>query len=405
MKGMVMTLQKKDICILGGGLVGGVMALDLAQRGFRVAVVDQATPEALLNPASDGRTTAVNLASKLYFDQLELWPEIESYAQSIDKITVYEGNSPWSIHFDHQELGSDPMGYIVDNYFLRQSILHKALNHPHITWIAPASMLSKRSGATKVTLYIQPQDGDMLEIEAPLLICAEGRNSTTRQDVGIKTYEFPYHQRALVFSVTHEYPHDNKAWEVFYPDGPLAFLPATDHKGLPRSGVVWTLPMDQGDFWKVQENSVIEAKLKELFPHLGAFQLCTRVWDYPLSAQLTNDVLADRFVLIGDAAHSYHPVAGQGVNVGWRDSKLLGEILADAHSLGSDLGSSSILGSYQRQRRLDTLSIFAMTDGMVRLFSNRSTILGFLRTGGLGVVNRIGPLKKFFMKRAMGKGS
>lgn len=398
-----MTTQTIDIGILGGGLVGGVMALDLAQRGFKVIVVDQIAPEALLNPTSDGRTTAVNLASKRYFDRLGLWPEMAPHGQPIDKITVYEGNTPWSIHFDHQDLGPDPMGFIVDNHHLRQCILTQVLNHPNVTWIAPASLITKRTTPTKVTLFIQPQDdADMKEIDVALLICAEGRNSTTRKDVGIKTYEFPYHQRALVFSVTHELPHQNKAWEVFYPDGPLAFLPATDHGGLPRSGVVWTLPPNQGEFWKVQENSVIEAKLQALFPHLGAFQLCTRVWDYPLSAQLTKDILADRFVLIGDAAHTYHPVAGQGVNVGWRDAKLLGEILTEAQSLGSDLGSLGILRDYQRKRRLDTISIFAMTDGMIRLFSNRSTILGFLRTGGLGAVNRIGPLKKFFMKRAMG---
>ncbi len=396
-------MQKADICILGGGLVGGVMALDLARRGFKILVVDQVAPEVLLRPASDGRTTAVNLASKIYFDQLGLWPDMASCAQPIDNIAVYEGNSPWSIHFDHRDLGSDPMGFIIDNHYLRHSILAQVLNHPHITWMAPATLVSKKCTTTKTILYIQSNnDTEIQEIEVPLLICAEGRHSSTRSDMGIKTYEFPYHQKALVFSVVHELPHHNKAWEVFYPDGPLAFLPAKDHEGQPRSGVVWTMSGDQGDFWKVQENGIIEERLKLLFPHLGILRLCTRVWDYPLSAQLTKDVLAERFVLIGDAAHTYHPVAGQGVNVGWRDAKLLAETLSETRRLGGDLGARSLLEKYQRKRRVDTLSIFAMTDGMVRLFSNRSTMLGFLRTGGLGAVNRIGPLKKFFMKRAMG---
>lgn len=397
-----MTNRQADIVVLGGGLVGAVMALDLAQRGFQVLVVDQVAPEILINPSSDGRTTAVNLASQLYFDELSLWPLLSPHAQPIEKITVYEGGSPQSIHFDHAEIGQDPMGYIVDNHYLRLAILSQATQHDRIQWMAPFKMISKKITSAGVLLFLQNEEGEIVEVSASLLICAEGRNSTTRKDMGIKAYEFPYHQRALVFSVIHEKPHFNKAWEVFYPDGPLAFLPATPQADQHRSGVVWSLPADQGLFWKDQDPSAIEAKLNALFPHLGAMSLCTKIWDFPLSAQMTKNVVADRFVLIGDAAHTCHPVAGQGVNVGWRDTQLLAQILQEAKELGLDLGGRTLLEGYQRRRRMDTYSIFAMTDGMVRLFSNRSMILGSLRIGGLGLVNRITPLKRFFMKRAMG---
>jgi 2-octaprenyl-6-methoxyphenol hydroxylase len=393
----------QPICILGGGLVGGVMALDLAQRGFQVIVVDAMPSSSALNPDSDGRTTAVNLASKHYFEQLGLWTDLSPHGELIKTITVYAGNTPWSTHFNHQDVGPDPMGYILDNPILKKTLLTKALEHPLITWLAPASLISKKITSSGALLYIQlAETSEIREINTPLLICAEGRNSKTREDMSLKTYQFPYQQRALVFSVTHERPHNNRAWEVFYPDGPLAFLPAKDHEGKPRSGVVWALPLDQGSFWKDQEHRAIEIKLETLFPHLGALTLCTKVWDYPLSAQLAKDIIADRFVIIGDAAHTFHPVAGQGVNVGWRDAKQLGEILGEARSLGSDLGSGTTLSRYQRHRCLDTLSVFAMTDGLVRLFSNDSSMLGLLRGGGLGVVNRIPPLKKYFMKRAMG---
>lgn len=394
--------QKIDVAILGGGLVGGIIALDLAKRNFHVLVVDHVSPEALLNPTSDGRTTAVNLASQKYFQDLGLWPDLLGHAQPIEKITVYEQGSAQSIHFDHTELGNDPMGYIVDNHYLRQAILSHSTQHPNIQWMAPASLVSKKLTSTGMHLFIQNED-KILELDVPLLICAEGRNSKTREDMGIKAYEFPYHQQALVFSVTHEKHHQNRAWEVFQPEGPLAFLPATDLEGTPRSGVVWSLSSEYGEFWKTQENSVIEAKLFELFPHLGPLRLCTKIWNFPLSAQMTKSVLSDRFVLIGDAAHTCHPVAGQGVNVGWRDAKLLAEILEQTRSLGLDLGGQPLLKDYQRRRRLDTYSIFAMTDGMVRLFGNKSTILGFMRSSGLGFVNRFGPLRRFFMKRAMGQ--
>lgn len=404
--------KKVDVCIVGGGLVGGVMAIDLARRGFHVVVVDQESPEAMLNPAVDGRTTAVNLGSQRYFSELGLWQYLASEAERINDIRVYEGGSPWSIHFDHKEMGAEPMGYIIDNRFIRQAIIQRALDYSTLHWLAPTQVLAKKINQQGVQIFTncgleksntEHPDGDYDEIHAQLLICAEGRKSPTRSDVGIKTYEFPYKQKALVFSVHHEHSHQNVAWEVFYPQGPLAFLPAKSADGQShRSGIVWTLPPDEADYWAAQEMPALEKKLQDLFPHFGTFTICTKVWCYPLSAQMVDRFIDQRMVIIGDAAHVCHPVAGQGVNVGWRDAMELGAILSEARALGGDLGSQSVLSSYQRARRLDTYSIFAMTDGMVRLFSNDSHILGFLRNGGLGVVNRISPLKKFFMKRAMG---
>lgn len=410
-------MKKVDVCIIGGGLVGGIMAIDLARRGFQVVVVDQESPETMLNPIADGRTTAVNLASQRYFAELGTWEYMASEAEAINDIRVYEGGSPWSIHFDHRQLGQDPMGYILDNRFIRQAIIRKALDYPTIHWLAPAQVLAKKINQQGVQIFtncgLESNDGaqttikgslsDYDEIQASLLICAEGKKSPTRGDVGIKTYEFPYKQKALVFSVLHEHPHQNVAWEVFYPKGPLAFLPAksTDEKRC-RSGIVWTLPPEEADHWVAQDPAIIEKKLEELFPHFGTLEICTKVWSYPLVAQMVDRFIDQRVVIIGDAAHVCHPVAGQGVNVGWRDAMELGSVLTEARSLGGDLGSQSVLSAYQRARRVDTYSIFAMTDGMVRLFSNNSQILGFLRNSGLGIVNKVAPLKKFFMKKAMG---
>lgn len=392
-------MYQAQVCILGGGLVGGVMALSLAHRGISSIVVDVETPDNLLAQKLDGRTTAVNLASAQFFEEIDLWQPLSGQAARIDNIKVYEANQPWSIQFDHQELGRDPMGYIIENRFIRQGIFEKVLNHPLIKWCAPDKLLTKKITASGAEIYLE--SGEMASVS--LIIGAEGRNSPTRDDRGIKKKQFGYGQKGLVFSLYHDKPHANVAWEVFHPSGPLAFLPMLDSvDGRHRSGVVWTLPETEADIWAQKDPSDIAKRLVDMFPHLGEFDLFTQVWCYPLVAQMVDRFIDDRYVIIGDAAHVCHPVAGQGVNVGWRDAKALTDVLVNHIRLGLDLGSQTVLSTYQRSRRVDTYAMFAMTDIMVRLFSNDSKILRPIRSMGLGVVNKISPLKKFFMKRAMG---
>lgn len=392
-------MHQAQVCILGGGLVGGIMALSLAHRGISSIVVDVESPENLLAQKLDGRTTAVNLASAQFFETIDLWQPLSGQAARIDHIKVYEANQPWSIQFDHKELGADPMGYIIENRFIRQGIFSKVLDHPLIKWCAPDRMLTKKNTASGTEVYLESG----LIAQVSLIIGAEGRNSPTRNDVGIRHKQFSYGQKGLVFSLYHDKPHHNVAWEVFHPSGPLAFLPMLDSvDGRHRSGVVWTLPEKEADLWAQKEPNEIALRLTEMFPHLGDFDLFTQVWCYPLTAQMVDRFIDNRYVIIGDAAHVCHPVAGQGVNVGWRDANALCDILDHHHRLGLDLGSQTVLSTYQRARRLDTYGIFAMTDIMVRLFSNDSAVLSPIRSMGLGVVNKINPLKKFFMKRAMG---
>jgi 2-octaprenyl-6-methoxyphenol hydroxylase len=239
-------IEMKDICILGGGLVGGMLGIALAKRGMTVAVVDRDAKSAMINPQGDGRTTAVNLASKIIFEELGLWEKIAPHAEPILDIKVYERGSPWSIHFNHQMLGKDPMGYIVENRFIRQSIIDCAFNCSSLAWHDETSIQEKKITESGVTASL----ANGMKIKASLLVGAEGRGSPAREEAGIKSYQFSYHQKALVFSVYHEQPHQGVAWEAFHPSGPMAFLPLQDcpltHRH--RSGVVWTLPAEQGDF-------------------------------------------------------------------------------------------------------------------------------------------------------------
>jgi 2-octaprenyl-6-methoxyphenol hydroxylase len=391
-----------DVVIIGGGLVGGTLAIALAQQGLHVTVIDRESPEDLLKPDLDGRTTAVAYGSRLIFDALGIWDKIDHTAEPILDIRVFERDSPWAVFYDHRDIGSIPMGYITENKALRQGIFHRAGElSDHLTWIAPATVEKTERNPHKAIVRLT--DGQILETS--LIIGAEGRLSQTREEAGIQNLSWPYKQSALIAHVHHEKPHQGSAWEIFQPQGPFAILPlrSCPATGAFRSGLVWTgSPMDIERLLAL-DDMAISLELQELFPYFGGIKVSGKRWSYPLSAMVVKQTIDHRLAIVGDAAHVVHPVAGQGVNLGWRDAQELSYILGQAKQLGLDIGSKSILQRHQR-RRLDTLSILAMSHGMVRLFSNQSSILSFLRTAGLGIVNQIPPLKRRLMKRAMGIG-
>jgi 2-octaprenyl-6-methoxyphenol hydroxylase len=208
---------------------------------------------------------------------------------------------------------------------------------------------------------------------------------------------------ALIAHVSHEKPHCGGAWEVFQPMGPFAILPlGKSPSGHNRSGIVWTGSPEEIERLLSLDDAALSKELFEIFPYYGAIEVSGKRWSYPLSASIAKATTEHRLAIVGDAAHTVHPVAGQGVNLGWRDAKTMAEVLIKARNLGLDIGSTSVLADYERRRRFDTASILAMTDGMVRLFSNQSSILSFLRNAGLGIVNQIPPLKRRLMRHAMG---
>ncbi|MBM3468762.1 MAG: 2-octaprenyl-6-methoxyphenyl hydroxylase [Alphaproteobacteria bacterium] len=392
---------KVDVVIIGGGLVGGTLGIALAQEGISVAVIDRESPDELLKPDLDGRTTAVTYGSKLFFEHLNVWEKFEHSAEPILTIRVFERDSPWAIYYNHTDVGNVPMGYIVENKVLRQGIFQRASElKEHLHWMAPLEVIKKERNLNKNLLYL----ADEKIIEASLLIGAEGRFSPSRTDAGIKTYGWKYQQMALIAHVCHEKPHEGSAWEIFQPQGPFAILPLRKcpSKGENRSGIVWTGSAEEIKRLEQLDDAAITHELEEIFPYFGKMSLSGKRWTYPLSAMIAKTIIDHRFAIVGDAAHTIHPVAGQGVNLGWRDVEVLAEVLKGAKSLGLDIGTQSVLQDYQRRRRLDTASVLALCDGMVRLFSNESKILSFLRNTGLGIVNQLPPLKRQLMRRAMG---
>jgi len=384
-----------DVLIIGGGLVGGPLACALAGAGVSVAVVDQEDPATATAPAFDGRASAVALGPQRVLDAIRLWPGIAPQAAPIQQIRVSDGHSPLFLHYDHQALGDDPFGWIVENRAIRRAVLARLPELPQARLFAPATLVDLDRGADRVTATL----ADGTKITAALVVAADGRASPIRSGAGIGITRWEYDQTAIVCTVAHERPHRDIAQEHFLPAGPFAILPLPGN----RSSVVWSETSHLAPAILAQDDAAFLVELKSRFgDFLGEISVEGPRFGYPLSLQFADAYTTRRLALIGDAAHGMHPVAGQGMNMGLRDVAALAEVLVEAHRLGIDLGNAAVLERYARWRRFDNLLMLGLTDVMVRLFSNANTPLALARDIGMATVNRLPGLKRFFMRHAMG---
>lgn len=383
-----------DIIIVGGGLTGGTLACALAEKGLHVAVIDQTDPVNL--PPSDGRSFALSRSSFNILSKLGIW-ETLGEVTPINKIHTSDGVLLRWVEFDQTDIEGGPLGYVVDSARLKSKIMGKMLSLENIRLCAPC--VATRVERTDFQVTVETDRGDILE--APLCIAADGKLSRLRTEANIPLIKWSYDQVAIVCHMTHSLPHNNRAFEHFLPWGPLAFVPRSDQE----SGLVWSLEKDKAEvFMKLSEDEFaaeVQARFGEC---LGKLTLASQRWTYPLSVCLPKRLVDKRLALVGDAAHTFHPVAGQGLNVGFRDVAVFADILINAFRLGLDLGDSHILRTYERKRRADIVAMTLATDGIVRIFSNHSRILAHLRSVGFGVVKHITPLKHFMIRHAMGVG-
>ena len=389
------TTIKGDILIAGGGLVGGTLACALAEGGFSVIVVDAQKPEDGLDVAFDGRASAIALSSKHVLDQLGLWSLMEPETQAISDIRVTDGNSPLFLHYDHDDIGAEAFGYMVENRSIRKALYKRTRDFKNLQVCAPAriEMLERDESGVRARL------DDGTSVTARLVIGAEGRKSPTREAANIKLTGWSYEQTGIVCTVKHQYAHDGIAHEHFLPAGPFAILPLTEN----RSSIVWTERSALTDAIMALDDEAFLADLGSRFgDFLGSIEVIGPRWAYPLSLQYADRATDNRLALAGDASHGMHPIAGQGLNMGLRDVAALAEVLIDAKRLGADPGDALVLEKYERWRRFDNTLMLAMTDMLNRLFSNNVAPLRLARDVGLAAVNKMPPLKKLFMKHAMG---
>ncbi len=385
-----------DVIIVGAGLVGRFFALGLCRAGFKVASIDHESNDTILTAANDGRTTAITLGSKRFFDKLKLWDEISPYAQPIQTIRVFEKGSPWTIDYDAEDISSYPMGYIAENIYIRRSLF--AHTPENLTVFSPDSIQEIKRTDAKATVTLT--SGKILHSQ--LIIAADGRFSKIRSLTSICTKNIEYNQNALVVHMHHEKPHNDTAFEIFQPEGPLAILPLkSDHDlGFYKSGIVWCKPR-HFDWSSFDDIALAEILYKE-FDFFGRIEILPKRWIYPLSYTKVDSMIDNRIALIGDAAHVVHPIAGQGVNLGWRDAAVLIQELTDAKSQGIDLGCPFLLKRYDSKRKFDRLSVLWSTDLINHLYQFNFPPLYAARNSAFALLNRVKPLKKMIMKRAMG---
>lgn len=389
-----------DVVVIGGGLVGMTLGLALAQRGLAACVIDRQPLAVMSDAAYDGRGSAIALGSKQLLDSLGLWADIAPEAGAILDIRVSDGDSRLFLHYDHTEVGTEPMGWIVENLVTRRALTRALERTPEITLIAPASV--ERLDRTPGGVTVHLADGRV--IRAALAVAADGKNSPIREAAGIRSTRWDYPQTGIVCSVGLEKPHRGIAHERFLPAGPFALLPMSGIPGHPhRASIVWTEKTELAPQMLALDTNDFESEMTKRFGDFyGRLSLIGQRWSYPLSLLMAARMVDHRLALIGDAAHAIHPIAGQGLNLGLRDIGVLADVLGAASRLGLDLGDKAVLEDYARRRRVDTLGLIAATDGLNRLFSNDIAPVRLARRLGLAAVNRVPPLKHFFMRHAMG---
>lgn len=397
-----------DVVIAGGGMVGLTLALALRKAGLEVTVADAIPPATTLAPTYDGRASAIAFASWRMLKALGVAQRIGAHAQPIEEILVTDGRPAGStrkagpsglyLHFDRRELDAreegEALGYMVENRRLRLALSEEA-QACGLDFRAPASVQSfqVQPGCTEATL----STGERLR--GAVLIAADGRKSALRSQAGIRTSGWPHKQSALVVTVQHEQPHQGVAHEFFLPSGPFAILPLLGN----RACVVWSDHRATVEALLAMPDQVFLLELKARFgDFLGELTLEGPRFSYPLSMHLSEKLVAPGFALVGDAGHGVHPIAGQGLNMGYRDVAALAEVLVDAARLGLDLGATSTLERYDRWRRLDNALLAYATEFFNTLFSNDQPLVRLARDVGMAAVSSFGPARRFFMTAAGG---
>jgi len=385
-----------DVLIIGGGMVGASLACALSELPLDVGLVESVPFGAAGQPSYDDRTTALSLGTRRIYEALDLWAGLAVSAEPIRQIHVSEQGRFGTSRMDAQEQGADALGYVVENRVLGQVLSQRLRELPRLRMICPAKFLSLGNSTDAVEVRVEAGDATQL-LRTKLLIGADGANSQVRAALAIGTQLRDYGQTAIVSNVTPERGHEGMAYERFTPQGPIALLPMSAQ----RCALVWTQATSMvEDIRQLPEAEFLEA-LNAAFGHrLGEFQRVGKRISYPLQRVLSERLHASRALLIGNAAHSLHPVAGQGFNLGLRDVAVLAEVLADAGA--GDCGSDALIKRYLENRQADQAHVTQFTDGLVRLFSNRVPGLATFRHLGIVGLDLLPPLKARFTRRSMG---
>ncbi|MEA1940942.1 MAG: UbiH/UbiF/VisC/COQ6 family ubiquinone biosynthesis hydroxylase [Pseudomonadota bacterium] len=399
-----------DVVIAGGGLSGMTLALAMEQAGLSVAVVDALEVSDQLTPEFDGRASALAYTSWRMFEALGVAEHLREHAQRIEDIVVCDGRpyggtkpggpGPHTLHFDRREISEgpdgEPLGWMVENRRSRQALVKALQARPQIQVIAPARAEGFERRGSDIDLVLESGD----RLRGKLMVACDGRFSRLRDQAGIRAAGWSYGQHGIVTTVRHEKPHNGVAYEYFMPGGPFAILPLTGN----RASLVWTERDDVAAALKAAPDDVFQEELENRFgDFLGKVEPVGPRFAYPLKMRFAETFCLDRIALVGDSARGIHPLAGQGFNLGIRDAAALAEVCGEAKRVGLDFGSVATLQRYADWRKLDSATLTLGMEVFNRLFSNDIEPVRQIRGLGISLVDRIPPVRRFFMRHAGGE--
>jgi 2-octaprenyl-6-methoxyphenol hydroxylase len=394
---VALAMDRADVIIFGGGLVGLALASALDSSGLSAIVVDPADPSLRKDAAFDGRTSAVSSSSMRMLETIGVADHLAEAGCPIWRIAVADGLKPGGLHFDPDD--QEPLGYMNENRYLRAALHARAESGKNIwlLWKSQVASVERGEGGVVVAL------ADGRKLYAPLLVAADGRNSATREAAGINVARWKYDHQAIVSVLRHDRPHEHVAYEIFYPTGPFALLPMNDDAIGHRSAIVWSVADEDAAGWLSLSDDDFAAEAEAAMGgFLGKIELLAPRSSYPLGFHHAAQITSDRLALVGDAAHAIHPIAGQGLNLGFRDAAALAEVLVEGARLGLDLGDTQLLDRYQRWRSLDALSVAFATDTLTRVYGVPGKAASALRRLGMELVGRMSPLRNRLMSEARG---
>ena len=390
-------MDRADAIIFGGGLVGLALAAALDSGGVSAIVVDPADPDLRIDAAFDGRTSAVSSSSMRMLEIIGVTDHLPEAGCPIRTIAVADGLEPGGLRFEPDD--DEALGWMHENRHLRAALRARAEAGSNTWLLWKSRVTSVNRGDHEVIVALN----DGRKLSAPLLIAADGRNSPTREQAGIRIARWKYAHQAIVSVLRHERPHENVAYEIFYPTGPFALLPMTDDVSGHRSAIVWSVPEEDAAGWLSLSDEDFAAEAEAAMGgFLGKVGMLAPRSSYPLGFHHAAQITANRLALAGDAAHAIHPIAGQGLNLGFRDAATLAEVLVEGARLGLDLGDRQLLDRYQRWRSLDVLSVSVATDSLTRIYGLPGKTASAIRRLGMGLIDRIGPVKNRLMSEARG---
>ena len=389
-----------DIIVIGGGINGQVMSLAAAHAGFSVALIDQNKIVEDSLREFDGRAYAIAFSSVQMMKNLNFWKTIEETAQPILNIkvshgTIERGPASATLQFNNADIEESPMAQMLEDRFLRQCLNIEIKKNALITLIEQRKVIDLIDFKQHKNLILD----NNLELQASLIVASDGIDSPISKKIGIKKTGWKYQQLGLVCAIEHEYSSDNTAYQYFLPEGPLAILPIKNN----IASIVWTENIQNALTISEMNDAEYLSVLRHRFgDFLGQLKLTGKRVSFPLKLSISEKYVSDRFAVIGDAAHGYHPIAGQGLNAGMRDIAALLDVISSARERGEDFSSINVLNRYQEWRRFDNQTLGFATDNLNKIFSSYNPLFGSLKNLGMKAVEKSNYAKRAFMRQAAG---